>query len=70
MLLRCAALGFAVRQVGRFIVTTLSLAARRLAGQRIPEAAVLRARVRHAPGGRSPIGPAGRSGPVAASASA
>jgi GT2 family glycosyltransferase len=46
MLLRCAPLGFAIRQVGRFIVTTLSLAARRLAGQRIPDAAVFRPRVR------------------------
>ena len=46
MLLRCAPLGFAIRQAGRFVATTLSLAARRLTGQRIPEAAVFRLRVR------------------------
>ena len=46
MLLRCAPFGFAIRQVGRFVVTTLSLAVRRLMRQRIPDAAVFRPRVR------------------------
>jgi GT2 family glycosyltransferase len=46
VLLRCAPLGFAIRQVGRFIVTTFSLMIRRVTGQRIPDAAVFRVRVR------------------------
>jgi GT2 family glycosyltransferase len=46
VLLRCAPLGFAIRQMGQFVVTTLSLAVRRLMGQRIPDAAVFRPRVR------------------------
>lgn len=46
MLLRCAPLGFAIRQVGRFLVTTLSLTVRRLTRQQIPDAAVFRLRVR------------------------
>jgi GT2 family glycosyltransferase len=46
MLLRCAPLGFAIRQVGRFVVTTLSLAVRRRMRQPILDAAVFRPRVR------------------------
>ncbi|MDQ2957760.1 MAG: glycosyltransferase family 2 protein [Actinomycetota bacterium] len=59
MLLRCAPAGMAIAQLARFVLTTFSLQARRLAGQRVPDARVfslvLRMRVfasvlRHCPG--------------------
>ena len=46
MLLRCAPVDFAIRQVARFVLTTLSLAVRRRMRQPIPDAAVFRPRVR------------------------
>jgi GT2 family glycosyltransferase len=46
VLLRCAPLGFALRQIARFVLTTCSLAARRMVGQRVPDAAVFRVTVR------------------------
>lgn len=46
MLVRCAPLGFAVGQLGRFGLTTASLAARRLARQRLADAANFRVGLR------------------------
>lgn len=46
MLLRCAPAAFALRQLGRFGVTTASLVARRLVRQRVPPAAVFRTGLR------------------------
>jgi GT2 family glycosyltransferase len=45
-LVRCAPAGLAARATGRFLVTTASLAARRLLGQRVPDVAGFRLRVR------------------------
>jgi GT2 family glycosyltransferase len=46
MLLRCAPGGFVLRQLGRFVLTTSSLAMRRLLGQRIPPDPVFRVALR------------------------
>lgn len=46
MLVRCAPAGLAAWQVLRFVLTTASLTARRMLGQRIPPAAVFRIRLR------------------------
>jgi len=52
MLLRCAPAGFALRQLARFCLTTVSLATRRMLGRRIPPHPVFTLRLRlHVLGG-------------------